>query len=157
MTDLDRAVPDLHLWAAGIYDNSSNRVPPCLNRHLLDVALRAAPRLVREVAPGISQRNQKYAGQVPPYAARADVSPTDGPAVLVLRHHGAGHDTQGTTEVRQDGSVKQVSFQHQPWECRQCGRNAATAITRRVTPAAQGQLRSGAWVASEFEGSLQLA
>ena len=33
--DLVLAVPGLHLWAAGIYDNSNSDVPPALNHYLL--------------------------------------------------------------------------------------------------------------------------
>ena len=142
------ADPSLHLWVAGVYD--SDDVPTSLARLLLDTPLRAAPRLVREVAPAIVQSNQVKRGQVPAYNMQGAHEPADGPAVLVVRHHGAGHTTQGSTEIRKaDGSVTRVSLQHLPWHCRQCGTDAAQRLQGRLNVGAQGErhtCKAGMWV-----------
>ena len=101
------AVPGVHLWAAGIYDVNT---PAALRREALQLPLRSAPAVVREVAAGISN----YTSTVLPYATSGAAAPTDGPAVAVVHHDtGAGH--AGVLSPR---------------DCRQCGEAVAAQLAR---------------------------
>ena len=88
---LVNTIPGLHLWAAGINDDAN--VPQSLQRQLLDVALRSAPSVVREVEAGIDDYNQRWGSNVQGYAAH-DHAATPGATVKEVRHDGQGHINQ---------------------------------------------------------------
>ena len=113
MARLVQEVPGVHVWAAGIHDVTA----PALRREVLQLPLRSAPAVVREVAAGID----RLGASVLPYVSSGAAAPTDGPPPFVIRHHGAGHAGG------------------RPDDCRQCGEETAAQLAR-LGVGSQGEL-----------------
>ncbi|XP_070207994.1 uncharacterized protein [Littorina saxatilis] len=96
-------VPRLHLWAACVQHTN---IPSELHHEQFTSPLRCAPAVLRE----IKKELQKVPQQVANYGDSIAHSPSDGPSVIRLSHHGNAHTGQW------------------PVDCIQCGKDIAAKL-----------------------------
>ncbi|XP_070206589.1 uncharacterized protein [Littorina saxatilis] len=105
VTRLEKSVPGLHLWAAGLKHDA---IPSSLRPEPLTIPLRCAPSVLREVQPVIDRAT----GSVHKYSDSGVPAPGDGQCVIRLSHHGNAHTGRW------------------PVECSQCGKDVAAELRR---------------------------
>ncbi|KAK7092750.1 uncharacterized protein [Littorina saxatilis] len=105
LTKLHSRVQSMHVWAGGMY--RPDPLPPWIQLETIALPLRTPPAVLREVDQGSSIGG----GNIPSYAQLTIPAPTDGPAVIKLKHDGQA-DHLGDS----------------PCQCERCGENIAVAL-----------------------------
>ena len=105
VSELAGRVPQLHLWAAGVFHLN---IPPELQAEVLTTPLRSAPVVLREMQPTV----YKLAGGVHNYIDSGLPAPGDGLTVVKLSHHGNAHTGPS------------------PVDCVRCGKDVAAELRR---------------------------
>ncbi|KAL8619082.1 hypothetical protein ACOMHN_019354 [Nucella lapillus] len=117
---LEMFLKDQLVWMAGVTNHAT---PPSIQEAVFTIPLRCAPPIQREVQAGVDLLAQS--GAAVSYHSKGIPAPTDGLAVIRLRHEGPGHSAVW------------------PVDCQLCGLTIADLLHRHLSVARPAPQRGG--------------